>query len=626
MSDKNKSNWQKEFRFLLPLILIAFLVFANSLNGEFVYDDSRQIVRNPLIQDVSLYGKALTSDVWAFKGDGTISASNYWRPTFVAWMILNFQLFGLNPFGWHLLNILLHVGICALGFLLLRRWGLSQILAFAITLIFAVHPIHTETVAWISGSPDLLFGLFLLASLWFAGNYAEKRHRLDVILALLFYAFALGAKEVAFLCFPLFWFVFDRERTGKSKNKKSGNAIAFTLPFLILAILYFIFRWIVLGEISHTVADSPNLLSAILTVPLAFIFYLKQILFPLSLGVNYSLRPLAGFDLLNFVLPLILSIAAFVLFLLLAKRSFVQKIGFLLFLLPLIPVMNITAFPFEQIVHDRYLYLSLLGFLMLVVPYLKDLIEKFSKEKAGIIVLIFAILISIPLSIKTFFYNQVWKNDLVLWEHSVKIDDRSSFNWSQFGAELAKQQKNREAIEAFNNSLDIKPNSQAYLGKARSNLALNRLEEAVFDLKTVTEMQNQDINAYTLYQTYEALAIAYTNQQKYIEAIQTLLEARKRLPIYYAALTGKLAVVYFLQGNKELALRVLEETRIQVKTELLPESKRVLFLLGDLYLKVGQKEKAKEVLQEYLKLTNTFQDKSTLEDRNKTLDLLEQLN
>ena len=95
MAEKKKNNWRKELLFLLPIIFITFLVFANSLNGEFVYDDARQIVRNPLIQDSTLYGKALVSDVWAFKGDGTIAASNYWRPTFTAFHILNFQLFGL---------------------------------------------------------------------------------------------------------------------------------------------------------------------------------------------------------------------------------------------------------------------------------------------------------------------------------------------------------------------------------------------------------------------------------------------------------------------------------------------------------------------------------------------------
>ena len=70
-------------------------------------------------------GKALTNDVWAFKGDGTVTASNYWRPTFTAWCIINFSLFGLDPYGWHFLNLLLHLGVCLLAFLLLRKWGLS---------------------------------------------------------------------------------------------------------------------------------------------------------------------------------------------------------------------------------------------------------------------------------------------------------------------------------------------------------------------------------------------------------------------------------------------------------------------------------------------------------------------
>ena len=100
-------NLKTELRPLILIALVAFVVFANSLGGDFVYDDTRQILRNPLIQDSKLYGKALVSDVWAFKGDGTVAASNYYRPTFVAWLIFNFRIFGTNPFGWHLLNVIL---------------------------------------------------------------------------------------------------------------------------------------------------------------------------------------------------------------------------------------------------------------------------------------------------------------------------------------------------------------------------------------------------------------------------------------------------------------------------------------------------------------------------------------
>jgi protein O-mannosyl-transferase len=115
-------NLPQETKFILIIIAVCILVFANSLYGDFVYDDLRQILRNPLIQDNSLIWKALTSDVWAFKGDGSIAASNYWRPTFTAFNIVCFRLFGANPFGWHLINIFLHAGVCILGFKSLRRW------------------------------------------------------------------------------------------------------------------------------------------------------------------------------------------------------------------------------------------------------------------------------------------------------------------------------------------------------------------------------------------------------------------------------------------------------------------------------------------------------------------------
>src|SRR6476620_8766508 len=160
--EQTSIDLKSDLRLLVLLALVSFGIFANSLSGGFVYDDNRQILRNPLIQEPSLYGQALVSDVWAFKCDGKIAASNYYRPTFVAGLIVNYRLFGTSRFGWHLLNVLLHVGSCLLGFLLLRRWNISRNAAFAVALVFAVHPLHVESVAWISGSPDLLLSIAFL--------------------------------------------------------------------------------------------------------------------------------------------------------------------------------------------------------------------------------------------------------------------------------------------------------------------------------------------------------------------------------------------------------------------------------------------------------------------------------
>lgn len=613
-----------DFKYL-PIVLIILanvVVFTNSLHGDFVYDDTRQIVRNPLIQDTALYGKALISDVWAFKGDGTIAVSNYWRPTFTIFNILAFQTFALSPVGWHLLNILLHIGVCVLAFLLLYRWGLSAVVAFAIALIFSVHPVHVESVAWIAGSPDLLFSIFLLASIWFAGNYARRKSIFELMLAILFYAFAVGSKEVAVLCFPIFWFVYLNEQNLSTHSNSRKGAIRFVVPFAVVAVLFFLLRWEILGQISHPIDGAITSREALLTIPLTFIFYLKQILLPFSLGINYSLRPVASLDLFRFVLPSIISIAVLVLFFLIAKHSYIQKLGCLLFFLPLLPVMNLTAFMPEQFVHDRYLYLPLLGFLMMFVPYLHEFISLRERKNTDKIVVALAILLSIPLGVKTFFQNRVWLNDIALWEHSTKIDPNSSHNWSQYGAALLEKGVFEKSVEAYDHSLEIKVSPLALMGRARGNLNLKRLEEAVWDLKTVTEMNNEESNAYTLYQTYEALAIAYSAQGKLDDAANILIESRKRLPIYHAALTEKLAIVYYQAGKKDLALAELENAKAQARAEMLPESKAVFLRLGILYAELGQNEKSRAVLQEYLKLTSSLQDKLSVANRKTAIELL----
>ncbi len=187
---------------VLGAILVSFLVYANAVSGAFVYDDTKQIVQNQLIQDSRLFGKALTSDVWAFKGNAGQAWSNYWRPTFILWLIVNNGLFGLgSTAGWHLANIFLHALVVALAYGVLRQLRLSRAVAGVIVFIFAVHPVHVESVAWISGSPDLLMAAALLGALWLVLSALARPDWRKTAGALALFAIALLAKEVA-IVFP----------------------------------------------------------------------------------------------------------------------------------------------------------------------------------------------------------------------------------------------------------------------------------------------------------------------------------------------------------------------------------------------------------------------------------------
>jgi protein O-mannosyl-transferase len=611
----NKTKFLSEIKWWLPLVLVAIVVFANTLSGEFVYDDNRQILRNSLIQDNSLIGKALTSDVWAFKGDGTIAASNYWRPTFTAWNIICFRLFGTNPFGWHLLNILLHAGICLLAFLFLRKLDLPPIVAFAICLIFAVHPVHVESVAWIAGSPDLLFTLAFLGSLWFAHSYAKSSKLSAIVLSVLFYAIALGAKEIGILCLPVYWLIFSKF----SDNPKSKNSTL--LVYLGIAIVYFIARIGVIGAISLPPQDAASFGSALLTVPSIFVFYLQQTVFPLWLSANYSLRPIETIGLLNFIVPIIISIIVLIGLFYLAKRSKLGLIGIAFFILPLIPAMNSTAFIREQIVHDRYLYLPILGILLILFPILHEGLEKFRKEA----ILLASIAISLPLAVQTYAYNRSWLNDLAIWENASKVDTNSSFTFSQYGSELSESGKISDAIAAYTKSLGIKETQRGLYGRGRNYTAQKKYTEAEKDLLKALQMPIESTEAYASYQIYESLAIVYSEQLRYAEAEKILVDGRKKLPIYYAALTEKLAVVYYHQDKKSEALAELEAAKAQARRELLPESKMVFLRIGMLNNELGKKDEARKYLQEFLNLTASLKDKNTEQGRQQALNLLKKL-
>ncbi len=619
-------NVKSELKWILLIALVGFGIYANSLGGEFVYDDSRQIVRNPLIQNISLAGTALTSDVWAFKGDGNLTASNYWRPTFTAWCILNFQAFGLNPFAWHLTNVLLHLGVLMMAFLLLRRWGMPTPAALGIIAVFSAHPVHVESVAWVSGSTDLLFALSFLASLWFAENRRSGGGNLDLGLALLFYALALGSKEVALVCLPIYFVIFARTDDGRWRkpidpgSKTARNAF---LAFAALGIAYFVARWAVLGKITHPVENAVGAANAILSVPSVFLFYWRQILLPISLSVNYPNRAIDGFGVVAVLLPAVLSAGIVIGLWFLARRSFLTMLGAAMFLLPLAPALFIASFPADQIVHDRYLYLPLLGFLIIVFAELGPVVARFTERP---VLAALAVLLAIPLAAQTVLYNRVWSSNLTLWENAVRVDPSSSSNFVQYGVALSGAGRVNEALDAFNSALDIEPNPYAYLGRAQAFIANEQFEEAVWDLQTLTEMKSDKVNVYTLYQSYEALAVALQKKNDLVRAERLLLEARKRLPIYSAALTEKLAVILYLKNEKPRALAELEAARDRARSEMLSSSKTVFFRLGMLYAEKGDRQNARLAFQEYLKLTANISERQVLADRKTAAEMLKNLN
>lgn len=602
----------REFIIGIVILLVACLAaFGPALSGRFVYDDNRQIVRNRLIQDPTLYSKALTSDVWAFKSDGTIAASNYWRPTFTGLSIINYRLFGLDPLGWHWVNLLLHWLVASGVLLLLLTWGVGRIAAWLMAAAFAVHPVHVESVAWISGSPDLLFGLFFVMAM-----LAVERYRTNgmkwLAAAVAAYCLALGAKEAAVLCFPIFAVQIARPEGDASWQwRRSIVAMAFAAA----AAAYVLLRRAVIGSWLLPVEDPVGAVSAALSIPSAAVFYLRQLIFPFTLAVDHPLRAIspsgsAGAIFAGVALPLAICAAVAAGIVSLARRDRLAAIGALLLALPLVPALWVANFNTDQIVHDRYLYLSVFGALLLIyrayILYIPNKARStaVSAVLAGVLVM----------TAWSFGYSKVWRTDLALWGHTVGVAPNSATAWGNYGAELTAADRLPQALEAFEHASAIRDLPVHRLGRARVLIRLGRPADAINVLRSVVDTPNDEINVYTLYQAYESLALALQATGELAQAENVLADSIRRLPIYSAALTEKLAIILYVQGRKEEALRSLESQREAARTQMLAESARVFLRLAMLYSEMGRYGDANASAEEFLRRANTLNGSATADE------------
>ena len=610
----NKFELASDYRWAIGVALISIVVFAGSLSGEFVYDDKRQILRNPLIQKSELYTQALTSDVWAFKTNSGVAASNYWRPTFTAWNIVNFAFFGTDPFGWHLTNVLLHALVAVFAFVFLFELGFKRIEAFFIATLFSVHPVHVESVAWVAGSPDILVSLFFLLSAIGAIRYARdgtNKHLAVVIVSLIL---ALGSKEITVLAVPILAFLIKGKGDWKTKE---------TLVLAGVVGAYLVVRYLILGGNAAKAPTSAETFSELIfTAPISFLFYLRQVFLPIEYSVLYGIRfvtELNGFVLFSIVAAVAASVALW----LIASSEKKRIVGLLIFGCFLLPAFNVFSFPAEEVVHDRYLYLPILGVLIVVFGLVFEVAERYEIEQKWLSIGL-AVLIAIC-SFQSVNYVPVWQNEVSLWRNATQVDPKSSFAWSQLGAAYSDKDRHADAVKAFDKALEISKRPRALLGRAMSRIATKDFGGAVTDLEAIMAAGSESTDIYTYYQACEALAVAHSNNRKLAEAERSLKTCISKLDIYRAALTTNLAVVYYQQNRKPEALKLLQSVRERAGRESLEQSKYVFARLGMLYAETGQKQKARSELQEFLRQTEGFSSTATTRLRKQANAFLKRL-
>jgi hypothetical protein len=345
---------------------VAFLIYIGSLRFGFIYDDHSQIVANKQIQSWEYLPRLLTTDVWSQKTLDHVGY--YYRPLFSLWLLIVHTIGGLSPSFWHLTSVALHTIATYVVFKLSFELLKNTIEASFSALLFAVHPIHIESVCWVSADNEILYSAFVLLALFFYARGLERDpQQLSINWpSVAFWTAALFSKETAIAVLPLFFFLAYRyQDISLNWSGRLRAALQRSAHFFLAAAFYFIVRWLVLGRLAPE--RSEHSWSQILcTGPSMVEFYFQKLLWPSRLSSFYMNEVLSGPTPRMWVTLAVILIGSGLAAWFAMKRSTLLGLGIGLFILPLGPVLfAMRIFRQGSLSHDRYLYLPSVGLCLL---------------------------------------------------------------------------------------------------------------------------------------------------------------------------------------------------------------------------------------------------------------------
>lgn len=355
---QRESSTVRRWSWLLAL-LAAVAVFANSLHGDFILDDRFMIEDNPRVHSWQYVPDYFTEGVWHNSGFSDFSEIQavYYRPLHLLLLRVTHAAFGSNTFGYHVVNLLLFLANIALVYFLARKLleqaGQQDDLAAAATLIFAVHPTHTESVAWISGVTDPLAFLFVLTSLLFYLSSVERRSRSAFVASVLCFGFALLAKETV-IVLPVLFVAYN-------VLFKHPVFPARLWTFIAVALIYLVIRSHVLGG---SIAIEPQL-SGFWSLIEFVAGYVKLLLVPWPLNYYFYAQPGTVASVPEIIVWWAITLAASVWIVRCWRQEPLVAFGAIWIIVTLAPTL-IWAFNEQPVFAVRYLYPPTIGLTLII--------------------------------------------------------------------------------------------------------------------------------------------------------------------------------------------------------------------------------------------------------------------
>lgn len=401
------------------LIVIVFLCFANSLGNDFVFDDIYLVVQNKYIRSPDL----------------SIILSTY-RPLRDLSYALDLRIWGEGPFGFHLTNIIIHSANVLLVFTLIRRLSDDVVSATLAALIFAVHPMQTDAVTYISGRRDLLFSFFYLLAFHTYITYYRSRKSVQAAayfsLFLILWALSLMSKEMA-ASLPLVIFVWhycDVWEPGPSWWRQVATTTWRTFVkdkwfWLLLFVggLVFTGYWVFIKQASRKARWGEidywggSLLNNFLTVVRVHAWFLKQLVYPTPIAQYLgAFEPSQTIFDWSFALSLVVVVGVLIYGFVSLNRDRLMAFAIFSYFVLLLPVSQII--PHHELLADHYLYLPIMSFGLFVALLVRRI--KHSSKTAGKVAYVITGLAIVIFAVITVVQNRVWKNERTLWAANYK--------------------------------------------------------------------------------------------------------------------------------------------------------------------------------------------------------------
>jgi tetratricopeptide (TPR) repeat protein len=445
----------KNFPVRPDILIMAFLVIATAgvywqvKDFEFIeYDDISYVTENPYVQQ----GLTRDSFIWAF----TATHSANWHP--LTWLshMLDIELYGMNPGPHHLTNVLFHIGNTLLLFLLLRRMTGAVWRSGTVAALFALHPLHVESVAWVAERKDVLSTFFWILTLLAYTRYTEKTGIKTYVPVLIWFIMGLLSKPML-VTLPFVLLLLDYWPLGRIGNSPQFSNLR---GLLLEKIPLFIFSAIS-SIITFFVQQGGGAVGSLEVCPLtirianaliAYVAYLGKMLYPFNLSYFYPY---------SFKIPIWQPIAAsfFIVFMFLLAIKFAKQhpyfpLGWLWYMGTLVPVIGLVQVG-SQSMADRYTYIPLIGIFILMVWGVTALVSGKAYGKTFLCTITPAVLL--VLITTTYFQITYWQNGITLFEHALHAVKDNALNRNNLGVALSNKGKLDEAIGHYSRAVQISP-------------------------------------------------------------------------------------------------------------------------------------------------------------------------